>query len=245
MKNNKNQIEITIQDLFNIFIKKFWIIVTVMVIFASIAFLYSKYYIVPLYRSEVMFLIDPTYNVDYTDAAYTEYNKLQMAQYSLSIAKQLANTYMQILQTRDFKEKLNKEYKNLYNKNMNGAISVIAIEDTDLFKIIVVSPAIADAYNIAQLVEKIAPEHITEIMGAEKIRVTDGAVKPLNSINDTTRRNVMLGAVLGAVIVYGISFLLYIFDTKVKDEEDLRNHYDIPILGGVIDFNSIKTNKKN
>lgn len=242
---NKRQIEINITDLLKIFINKFWIIVIVMIISASVAYIYSEYYVVPIYRSEVMFFIDPFYYSDYNDQQYSDYSKMQLQSYSISIAKQLASTYMQILQTRNFRERLNEEYRNLYKKTINGSFSVMSMDDTDLFKIIVVSTSATDAYNIAQIVEKTAPEHITEITGAEKIRVTDGAAKPINPINNNTRRNVMLGAIVGAGFVYGISFLLYIFDTKVKDEEDLRNHYDVPILGGVIDFNSIKPNKKN
>lgn len=243
MGENKTGMEITLQDLFSILIKRLWLIILCMIVCAGVGYAYSKYYVIPLYRSEVMFLVDPIYNSNYDD--YTDAQRLSLEYQSSLNAKQLFNTYVQILQTSRFKNNLLKQYDQKYNKPFNGSVTVVEIADTQLFKIRVTSTSIEDAYDIANLIETVAPGTIEEVMGAEKIRVTDEAVKSTSSINNNITRTTMLGAVLGAVAAYCIGFLIFLLDVRIKNEEDLKKRYNVPVLGSIVDFNTTyKINKK-
>jgi Capsular polysaccharide biosynthesis protein len=243
MEENKNIfISITIQDLLSIFIKRIWLIVVCAVLLAGIAYVYSEYYVVPLYRSDVMFLIDPIYNSDYDD--YSDAQQLTLEYQSSAYARQLANTYLQILRTNSFRYRLIQEYEEKYGNRLNGAWSLSPVEDTELFMIRVTSTSSKDAFDIAQMIEKVAPEMIEELMGSQKIRVADNATESRVPINGGARRNVILGGMAGAVLAYGIGFLIFILDTRIKDEEDLKKRYDIPILGGIMDFDAAGITKK-
>jgi len=233
-ENKSSNFSISIQDLLSILLKRIWLIIICTIIFAGMAFAYSRFYVVPLYRSQVMFLVDPISASDYSN--YSEAQQLDMEFRSSTYAKQLTNTYLQILQTNSFRNKLIQEYEEKYEKRLNGSWSFNIITDTELFMIRVVSTSPLDAYEIAQTIEKVAPEIIADLMGAEKIRVADNAAESRAPINNNMRRNVFLAAVAGAVLAYGIGFLIFLLDIRVKDEEDLRKSYDIPILGGIIDF---------
>jgi len=242
MEENKSNIEISIRDLLIILIRRLWLIILLMILGAGAAYAYSEYYVVPVYRSDVMFLIDPSYKSNYSD--YTDAQLLTLNAQSSIYAKQMMNTYLQILRTTSFREKLIEEYEAVYNKKVNGSWMIYEIAETELFTIRVTSTSSKDAHEIAQTIETVAPEVIAELMGAERIRVADNAQEIPNSINNNTRRNMFLGAFGGAVLAYGLGLLIFLFDTRVKSEEDLRNRYNIPILGGIVDFESIKKENK-
>ena len=242
MVENKSGIEISIHDLLIVLVRRLWLIILLMVIAAGAAYAYSEYYVVPVYRSDVMFLVDPAYKSNYSD--YTDAQLLTLSAQSSMYAKQITNTYLQILRTNSFREKLVEEYTAKHNKKINGTWSIYEIADTELFTIRVTSTSSKDAHEIAQTVETVAPEVIAELMGAERIRVADKAQEVPFSINNNTRRNMALGAFCGAVLAYGVGLLLFLFDTRVKSEDDLRNRYNIPILGGIVDFESVKKDNK-
>lgn len=234
MKEENSGIEISLRDLFMIFLKKIWLIILSMILCAGITYLYNKNYIAPLYRSNVMFYVAPVSNID---PDYNEYTKLQIEYQSLVYAKQIINTYLQIFNTNTFRTKLAEDYTKKYGKAFNGSISISEIMESQLFRISVVSTSKEDAYEIAMQIEKTAPEMIIETMGNDTLRVVDKPVKAIGSINNNTIRNTFLGAIIGAILSYGAAFLIFILDRRIKSEEDLKNNYDIPILGGIVDFN--------
>ena len=242
IETNKTEIEISLQDLFSIFIKNLWIMILCAGLCGTAVFIYNRNYVVPIYRAEVMFYIVPI-NTNALDSEYSEAAILQLEAQGLSYAKQIKNTYLQMLQTNTFNLKLSNDYLGNYGKDINGTISAIAIADSQLFKMQVTSSSKKDAYEIAQQIEITAPEAILEIVGNDSIRIADKAVEPKSPINDNTMRNTLIGVVFGAVAIYGIAFLVFIFDRRIKGEDDLKNHYNIPILGGIVDFNKIYKNK--
>ena len=238
---SKIEIEISLKDLFSIFVKRLWIIIICAILCGIIAYIYNKNHVVPIYRSEVMFCIAP---VGQLDSEYNEYAKLQMEYQSMLYAKQIINTYVQIFQTNTFKTKLAEDYYENYGKRINGSVSAYEIVDTELFKISVISTSKDDAYEAAKQVETTAPETIVEIKDSDSIRMVDKALKPEFPINNNTNRNTFVGIIFGALLAYGISLLIFIFDRRIRGEEDLKNHYDIPILGGIVDFDSIRKDKR-
>jgi capsular polysaccharide biosynthesis protein len=235
----KNKTEVSLRDLFLIFVKNLWIIIICAVLCGTAVYVYNKNYVVPVYQTEVMFYIVPVSTNTLDSDYYNEAAKLQLESQSLAYAKQIQNTYLHIFQTRTFISKLSDDYFENYNKDMNGNISVIGIEDSQLFKIQVASFSKNDAYEIAQQIEKTAPETILEIVGNDNIRIVDKAVEPEFPINNNITRNTLIGSIIGVVFIYGIILLIFIFDKRIKSEEDLKNYYDIPILGSIMDFNKI------
>ena len=237
---NKVEIEISLKDLFSIFIKNLWIMILCAILCGTVVYIYNKKYIVPIYRSEVTFYIVPvgTLNSEYSESA-----RLQMEYQSLLYAKQVMNTYLEIFRSRTFISKLAEDYAENYGKRMNGSISAMEVADTELFKLRVSSTSKEDAYEIAKQLEKTAPEMIMEVTTNDRIRIVDRAIQSEFPVNNNTNRNTLIGLMFGAVAVYGVAFLIYIFDRRVKSEEDLKNHYDIPILGGIVDFDKTYKDK--
>jgi len=241
VETNKTEIEISLKDLFSIFVKRLWIIIVCAILCGVGTYTYNKNSVIPIYRSEIMFCIIP---VGQLGSDYTEYAKLQLEYQSTLYARQIINTYIQIFKTNTFKAKLAEDYYENYGKRINGSVSAIEIAETELFKISVVSTSKDDAYEIAKQVETTAPEIIMEIKDTDSIRIVDKALKPEFPINNNTNRNTLLGIMFGALLAYGISFLVFVFDRRIKGEEDLKTRYNLPILGGIVDFDTLPKDKR-
>jgi len=246
MEENRNEsdrmeIEISLRDLFSIFVKNLWIIAICALLCGTAVYIYNSRYVVPIYQSEVRFYITPI-NTSALGGDVTDAQILALQAQSLAYAKQIQNTYLQILQGPTFKTKLGNDYLTSYGKEMDGEFTVLGITDTQLFKIQVTSSSKEDAYNIAKQIEKTTPVAISAITDdSGGISVADEATEPDAPVNNNTVRNTLIGVILGALVIYGIGFLIFMFDRRVKDEEDLKNHYNVPILGGIVDFS--KANK--
>jgi capsular polysaccharide biosynthesis protein len=234
IETDKIELNISLSDLFSILVKNVWIIVTCAILCGTAVYIFNEKYIVPIYSSEVMFYIVPVGTIGADE--YSESAKLQLEAQSLSYAKQVKNTYLQIFQTNTFNTKLEENYAARFGKELNGEITVTGITDTELFQMQVTSSSQSDAYEIASQIERTVPEIILEIIGSDSIRIVDKAVMPELPINHNTNRNTLIGIVLGAMFVYGIAFLIFIFDRRIRGEEDLKSHYNVPILGGIVDF---------
>jgi len=230
---NKFEMEISLSELLTIFVKSLWIIAVCAILCGTATFIYNKNYVVPIYSAEVMFYIVP---VNTLGDEYSESARIQLESQGLSYAKQIQNTYLQMLKSHTFTLKLEEDYLNAYGRTLDGDVTISGIPDTQLFKMLVTSNSRDEAYEIANQIETTAPEFMLEIIQNDSIRIVDRALMPKSPINNYTARNTLIGALLGAVLVYGVAFMVFILDRRVKGEEDLKARYNVPILGGIVDF---------
>ena len=98
------------------------------------------------------------------------------------------------------------------------------------------------AFNMAVAMADVAPVYFSESdmvsfgsNGAEKggLKLVRGA--EMSDYSTPVYPNVFLAsalaACLGALICYGVFFLIHVMDTTIRTEEDLKNVSDYPILG--------------
>lgn len=235
--SNLGGIELSVKEIIPILMKRIWWIIMSAVLCAIIAFVYSTYFVTPLYRSQVIFYINPlinqkevSYNMEFQSNVY---------------AKQLVNTYIEILKTNSFRQKIADNSERYSKGQINGSISFGVKEETQLFTVSVVSTSYEDCYEIAQIIKTAAPQTIIDVVGNNTLTVADEPIKSTAPINNNTNRNTFIGAFAGAFLAAVIVILLGVFDTRVKGEDDLRNHYDVPILGGIVNFNKIYKGKNH
>jgi capsular polysaccharide biosynthesis protein len=77
----------------------------------------------------------------------------------------------------------------------------------------------------------LAPEKIIEIKDADAVRVVDPATLPDKSSSPNVLQNTAIGFTLGLMIGIMTVLIIEMLDKRIKDEDDLLKHYDVPILG--------------
>ncbi len=225
--------EISLVDIFNILLKKIWILLVVTVLGLAIAFLVSNFLITPKWTSTATLYAEPNF------ASYegeSSYNELQYAQ-------KLVNSIIVILKSDDLMMDVSRDFEGKYSAGqIKKMIGIEQVNNTEIFNVSVTAPDNADAFRILDSLVRKGREKVAEVRKFDTIYVLSNAKVP--NVNSPSHPNIitntLLGAFLGLFLAAAGVILLSLLDTRIKSEEDLQASYDIPVLGSIPRFESIK-----
>ena len=213
-------------DLLLLVLKKniIWILIIAVVAggvtFAAVSF--SK----PVYSTNASF-----YVINHNDAEYTQSALVTAAQ-------ALAADYIEIIKSDKVlvpvSEKLKREHGyELSSSQLKGMISCRVKEDTAVFT---VSVSGADKNMTEAIISVIEEEAGPKIDSAVKRKdcielLSGGGEAKVSSASRLT--NAALAVFIGAVGGFGIFLLIALFDNTIRTDDDVKNKFDIPIIGAI------------
>jgi hypothetical protein len=71
------------------------------------------------------------------------------------------------------------------------------------------------------------------------------AAVPTGPSSPQTKRNTVLGALLGLLLGLGVAFLLERFDRRIREPRDLEGIYGLPLLGVVPESDALSRSGKS
>ena len=98
--------------------------------------------------------------------------------------------------------------------------------------------------EICNTVVDVAPAEIKRVVGAGSVEVVDYATLPMGPNPRGALRKTAIGAAGGMFLACGILFLIFMFDRRVKDERELAERYDVPLLATILRMDDKGTKKK-
>ncbi len=222
-------VEIDLLDLIKLLWSKIWIIIISMVLCATIAFSASIFMISPKYTATAMMYVN---NSSLSVGSST----ITFSSSQLSAAKSLLDVYVIILESRTTLEAAieRADLKYSYGQ-LKSIVSSSSVNDTEIFNISATCTNPADAELIVDTLVEILPERISDIVDGSSVRVVDHAILPTGSSSPSYTRYAFMGAIVGAVVSVAAIIIRDLMDTTVRDEEYLRNRYNIPVLAVVPD----------
>ncbi len=213
--------EIDLLELCREFAKHIVAILLCIILFGGAAGAFSKFVIIPQYKSSSMMYI---LSKETTLASLAD----------LQIGSQLTNDYQIIVKSRPVLqtviEQLNLDltYEQFskritINNPSNTRILTITTEDADpqLAKDIVDSIARVASDYIAETMEMIPPKLIEE-----------GTVATTKS-SPSVAKNTLMGALIGAILMCGIITVKFIMNDSVTTTEDVENYLGISVLASI------------
>jgi len=225
--------EFSFKEILEILLRRFVLIAIFTFGGICIFFVYSKFIVNPTYEASVQMYVnsnDTTYTADLSELNY---------------AQKVVTTYINFLQTKVFYQQVVDESKlNYTSTQLKNMTNINAIDNTEIFEISVSSQNPSDAYELVLAAQKIAPVLIKSIKESAQISVVDPPGLPTAPSSPNIPVNTLTGGMIGFVLSIMISLLLEIFDTKVKNQDDLSKRYHIPILGTIPNFN-VNIKRKN
>ncbi|MBQ0146171.1 MAG: hypothetical protein KBS51_03530 [Lachnospiraceae bacterium] len=236
--NKDGVIEIDLMEVLNAFIKKAWLVVLCVIIFAICGFAYAFYGIAPTYKSSVMFYVN-------NNTARNEYDmtKLNISSADISAAKSLVDTYAVILKTRNtLNEVIARSGEDIDYRKLSGMVSAAAVNETEVFQVTVTSRDPLQAEHLANTIADVLPEKIASIVEGSSARVVDYAVIPTMKSAPSLKKYALTGALIGFVVAAVIIILMLLLDYQIHTEDYLINTYpEIPLLGVIPDFDMRRT----
>lgn len=196
-----------------------------------VMFVVSKLILTPQYRSEVSLYVTNT------DSA----NNLNVN--DINASQKLIDTYIVILQQDEVMAQVANEVALTmpctYNQ-VTKAISMSAQSNTWVLQVEAETDDPELSAAICNAVAKVAPEVLTEVVGAGTAKAIGTAKAATTPSSPNVWMNSAVGGVIGLVLSIVILLLRSLLDNTIKSEEDLKERYDVPILGEIPDLYDAK-----
>ena len=215
--------------------KIFWIIKTKLkylllatIVAALLAGIYANYTRTSTYSAQISFYV-------YSNPAYITDPTVNINSSDFSQARNLVSSYMQILRSKTFLNKLIKEIGLSYSPDyLKGNINASSIENTAVFIVNVSNPNPVNAMNIANAIGDLAPDEITRVVKSGGIEVLDRAELPTYPRQSTSILKLSAIGGIGGFALSTILFLLLgLLDTTIRKKFEIKDMFTIPILGEV------------
>lgn len=159
-----------------------------------------------------------------------EYNDINAAQ-------KLASTYVVILQsnnvTQDVLKRLNLE---MTSEELLGMTTFTSVQNTEVLRISVETTDPQLTKDICSAYMYTAQNALGSVVGAGSVKVISEPTMPDKPSFPSIPKFTAIGALLGLMLMVGLSFLSMRLNRPISDDKMLSERYSIPVLGTVPDF---------
>lgn len=184
--------------------------------------------------SSAVYLAQITFYV-YTNPDYITDATVNLSSSEVNQARNLIASYMQIMKSRTFLEKVQEEAETEYSVNaLKKMISGGAIGATAAFNVNVLCSDPVEAANIANAIGELAPAEIIRIVKSGGIEILDDAEIPTIPYEETSViKFIIIGFGGGAVLAACWFLFRGLMDTTVRRKYEIEDLFTIPMLGDV------------
>ena len=219
--------EIDIKGLVKDVLKRAWIIAVCAAVCAAATLIYSVNFVEPTYKASVTLYVN---NSEGASSSVSSSN--------LAVALQLAKTYVNIIQSDMVLDKVveKAQLTSITSAEIRKMLSAEVVDDTEMFRVSIVSPNPKMSADIANAIASIAPNEIRQVIEGSSAKVVDYAKVPTSRHAPNYTANTILGALIGTLLSVAVIVVFLLSDNRIKDTEDLTRICNIPVLGTIPDF---------
>lgn len=219
MQKTDDMMEIDLKEILMALLSKAWLIALCGIVLAVGGFIFSKYFMTPIYCSTAKIYV----MTQSTDKG-TVYNDVVMSTY-------LSKDYLYLVKSRDVLEKVIKEcdLKDSYG-SLAGRIRVENLTDTRILSIAVYDEDPKMAQTVAKQVCSTAGEHLESVMNLEAVNIAEKANLPVAPSSPNVMKWTVMGMLIGGFICASIVVLMVLLDDTIKSQEDVERYLGLSTL---------------
>lgn len=223
--------EIDLGRVIKAILNRSWVVTITAVLAAVITFVATFFFVAPQYKAAALFYVNNS-ALSVGDAS------LSLTTGDISASRNLVKSYIVILKTRSsLNDVIDYAGVNRSYSEVRSMISASAVDETEIFEVVVTSTDPYEAERIANAITYILPKRISNIIDGTSAKVVDSAVVPSSPSSPSYTKNVIIGFLLGVILSAGIIAVREIFDITIRNEEDVAQCCSHPILSAIPDMN--------
>ena len=196
-------------------------LIFVTLVAALVGFTASKFLMNQKYDSSALMIVNTRQDVN-----------ANVTSDQINSATKLVSTYSIIIKSDTvLQQVIDNLGLNLTYAQLNKRVTVAAVDDTQVMKITVQSDSPEWARQVCEQIITVAPDVIKEAVEAGSVKVISNASLATEPVSPNIKKNTMLAAAVGFVLVIGIIVLQVLLDNKINTEEDVTKYLDMTVLG--------------
>ncbi len=235
--------EIDLKELIDIFLKRKFLIIFVVIFFAICGAIYTKNLIVPIYKSSTSLVLVQS-NGESTASYAPGTVEDSITTTDLTLNSKLVENYREIALSKSTSEQVISNLKlDITAEELQKKISVSSITDTEFLKITVQDEDPKVAQKIAYEVANVFMDRVKEIYNLTNVHVLDAAEIPTEPSNINLTKNIIIFSFVGLVLVSGYILLVNMLDTTIKTDTDIERVTGLPVLASIV-YTNEETKKK-
>lgn len=235
MENKPNSSEqtdtINLSELFYVLLSRILTIVCVTAICGAVAFAYSRFFIAPEYSAScTLFVLNRNNENSLTSSDISASNALLKDYEILAGSRTVINqviTDLNLQYDPSDPEKATYSYAQLKKE-----IHVSVPSDSRMLVVSVLDKNPNNAKKLADAVSEVLVNQIVSKMKTEAV-ILDYSVVPTAASAPNVKKNTVIGAAIGFLIICGIIILRFITDDTIKTDSDVEKYLHIPVLGTI------------
>ncbi len=220
--------ELTISDLFDIFIDNVVIIILTTILFGILSVGYTNLVITPMYEASTKIILVKADQTETTTGLTSN---------DITLNQKLVSTYSEIIKSRKVIDTVitNLALEMGYNDIVNN-ITVSPVKDSEVINITVetINPEMSAAF--ANELVNVFSSEITNIYKMDNVTQVDTAIPVAEPVNVSLATNLILFSAAGFILTYGIFFIKEFFKTTMSSADELEQVLEIGVLGIIPDL---------
>lgn len=217
--NKNEEIDIDLIDVLYFLKSRLWLMILSGVLLASASGLVSSFLITPMYTSTTkLYILSKSTSI--TSLA------------DIQLGTQLTQDYMVLIKSRPVVTKVieNLELDMSYEE-LEGIITISNPSNTRILEIQAEYPNSFVAKQIVDEFAAVSVDQIAKIMDTEEPSIVEEGYASPVPYHPNTKKNTLIGGVLGVLFTAGILVLLHLMDDTVKTSDEIEKYLGLSTLG--------------
>ncbi|MDO4306342.1 MAG: Wzz/FepE/Etk N-terminal domain-containing protein [Eubacteriales bacterium] len=215
-RNNMSSDYIDLQDLFQQYLKRWWMILIGFVVGTLLAGVYTFKLATPIYEASSM--------------VYMRGSGEVVSLQDLQIGAALTKDYEVIFTSRPILEEVIDQLDlEMTWKQLKGRVELTNQDDTRILRVAIKDADPKLASEIVNKLVEIGMESVKEIDSKEPYLI-EKAVVDWDKVSPSHRKNLMMGAMLGILLVVGVITLNYLMNDTIRSVKDVEQVLRLPVF---------------
>ena len=215
------EMEIDLRELLHLLRQKILIILTALLVGGILTSVATYFFIKPTYKASSLLYVVSASNNSVVNLA------------DLQIGTNLTADYEELLLSRPVMESVLQNLKLRETTSVKELREMLSITNKNGTRILEISATTGDpklSADIANEVAELATTWLPAVMECNEPHVAEEAVAPTHRAGPSYVRNTVIGALVLALLVYGVYVVRYLYDDSIRTEEDMEKYFGVTPL---------------
>lgn len=202
-------------------------IIGILLLFLTMGYFYSFYYVTPLYKSSAtVVLVQNDTSMTSQDTSIT--------QSDITLNQNLLSTYTKIAKSdRVLSQVIQNLELSISVEQLSSAVTVQAVNNTEVFKISVANQNPELAATITNELLTVFSNEVKSLYNMNNVYTMDKAEITTAPYNVNHSKDLIMFGILGLFVSLGIIVTIYLFDTTIKSEQDIEEYAKLNVLSSI------------